>query len=407
MSDKRVTKGDVPNLSHSLCNNFKKHPLQILVGCFCVIILIGKILPDLNILGEQALPMERKNKGTKLIILVVIILVLCKTFISMQDEINFMLNSEKTNPWNIGSYINTRQNEKPYIVPPEGKSNKEFTIQGVYLTQSEEELISNLGEPDRKALSEYGFYWYIYNKDYSKYIQVGVKDGTVVGIYTNADNWKTAKGINIGMTRSDVERLLGRPLQGITKNRSVYLISEQDEKGIYLVDGSYVSVFYDIHNKNTVTSLQLIDENVELGLDGHYGDYSEELRDSFERQIFDLANSIRARNNLKPFIWSNKGRASSRKHSQDMADNNFFAHVNLKRESPFDRMKKEKIVCVSAAENIAAGSANAIQAHEGWMNSAGHRVNILGNYETLGVGVGYNSDSEYKYYYTQNFFAGR
>ena len=351
--------------------------------------------------------MERKNKGTKLIILAILILILCKTFISMQDEINVILNGKKTIPQNVGSYMDVGRNEKPYVIPSEDKSNKEFTIQGVCLAQSEEKLISNLGEPDRKALSEYGFYWYIYNKDYSKYIQVGVKGGTVVGIYTNADNWKSAKGINIGTTRANVERLLGEPLQGITKNRCVYLISEQDEKGMYQIDGSYVSIFYDIHNKNTVTALQIIDENIELSLDGYYGDYSEDLRDSFERQIFDLANSIRVRNNLRPFMWSNKGQVSSRKHSQDMADNNFFAHINFKRESPFDRMKKERIVCVSAAENIAAGSANAIQAHEGWMNSAGHRVNILGNYETLGVGVGYNSDSEYKYYYTQNFFAGR
>ena len=66
---------------------------------------------------------------------------------------------------------------------------------------------------------------------------------------------------------------------------------------------------------------------------------------------------------------------------------------------------ERRIVYVSAAENIAAGVASAICPCR--MNSAGHRVNILGKFETLGAGVGYNSSSEYKYYYTQNFFAGR
>ena len=356
---------------------------------------------------KRALSMERKNKGVILIILAVLVFVLCRTFAPLQNENNIILNGKRINLPNIESHTDVGRDEKTFAEPPGDKRDKEFTIQGVYLGQSEGELISNLGEPDRKDLSEYGFYWYVYNRDYSKYIQVGVKDGTIVGIYTNSDNWKSARGINIGMARTNVERLLGKPLQGITKNSCVYLISEQDEKGIYTVDGSYVCIFYDIHNKNVVTALQIIDENTELGLNGYYGDYSEELRDGFEKQIFDLANSIRARNNLKSFIWSNKARASSRKHSQDMADNNFFAHINLKKEGPFDRMKKEGIVCITAAENIAAGSANAIQAHEGWMNSEGHRVNILGNYETLGVGVAYNSNTEYKYYYTQNFFAGR
>lgn len=297
--------------------------------------------------------------------------------------------------------------EKTFMVSLRDKNNKEFIIQGIRLGQSEQELISNLGEPDRKDISEYGFDWYIYNKDYSKYIQVGVKDSIVVGIYTNADNWESAKGISIGMARVNVERLLGKPLKGIAKNSGIYLISKQDEEGVYLIDGSYVCIFYDIHNRSTVTALQIMDEDIECSLDDYYGSYSEKLGNSFERQIFDLANSIRVRNNLRPFTWSNKAQISSRKHSQDMADNDFFAHPNLKGESPFDRMRKEGITYTAAAENIAAGTANAIQAHEGWMNSAGHRANILGEYRTLGVGVAYNSDSRYKYYYTQNFYTAR
>lgn len=344
--------------------------------------------------------MKGKGKALILIIFGVLVFMLGNTFISMLKETGATLIDKKIDFLDSGLHSDT----EPYI---DTQSAKEFVIQGICLGKSEEELISNLGEPDRKDLSEYGFYWYIYNKDYGKYIQIGVKDGIVVGIYTNADNWKSAKGISIGTTKSSVERLLGESLQGITKNNCMYLISDLDKKGIYLLDRSYVTIFYDIHNRNTVTSLQIIDENIELGLDGYYGNYSEELRDSFEKQIFDLANSIRARNNLRPFIWSNKARASSRKHSQDMADNDFFAHINLKKENPFDRMKREEIFYVSAAENIAAGDASAIQSHEGWMNSAEHRVNVLGKYESLGAGVGYNPNSKYQYYYTQNFFGGR
>lgn len=157
--------------------------------------------------------------------------------------------------------------EETCAVSLKSKSSKEFVIRGIRLGQSEQELVSNLGEPDRRDISEYGFDWYIYNKDYSKYIQVGVKDGTVVGIYTNADNWESARGIKVGMARANVERLLGKPLQGIAKESGIYLISKQDEEGVYLIDCSYVTIFYDIHNKSTVTALQIIDENIECGLE--------------------------------------------------------------------------------------------------------------------------------------------
>jgi len=307
---------------------------------------------------------------------------------------------------NLG--VDVDWDQKLYTVSLNEKNvNKEFVIQGIAVGITEVELISKLGEPARKDLSQYGFEWYIYNDNYSRYIQVGVKDNKVVGIYTNADNWKSTKGIEIGMTRIAVENLLGEPLKSIRKGNVIYSISNADEKGVHLVDGNYVSIFYDIHKNNTVTSLKIIDKDVELGLDGYYGEYSERLRDGFEKQVFDLANVMRLRNNLEPFTWSDKAKISSRKHSKDMADNNYFEHTNLKGQSPFDRMKNEGVIYTLAGENIAAGTPDAIEAHEGWMNSIGHRKNILGEFKTIGVGVAYNSKSTYKYYYTQNFFTGR
>ena len=195
--------------------------------------------------------MKGRGKALVLVILAVLIFVLGNTFISARKEDSAILN---------GTKIDFPDSE-PYM---DAQAGKEFVIQGIGLGESEEKLISDLGEPDRKDLSEYGFYWYIYNKNYSKYIQVGVKDSTVVGIYTNADNWKSAKGIGIGMKRASVERLLGKPLQGITKNMCTYLISAQDEKGIYLQDGSYVTIFYDIHNENTVTALQIVNDTLKV-----------------------------------------------------------------------------------------------------------------------------------------------
>ena len=304
-----------------------------------------------------------------------------------------------------GLDVDVEWNQETYTVSLEDPNYKnEFIIQGIKLGTTEEELISKLGGPSRKDLSKYGFEWYVYNKDYSNYIQIGVKNGKVVGIYSNADNWESTNGIKVGMGRKEVEHILGESLKNIKKGNTLYSIYNVDEKGLYLIDGSYVSIYYDIHNRNSVTSVQIIDKHIELGLDDYYGTYSERLRESFENQIFDLANVIRVRNDLEPFKWSDKAKTSSRKHSQDMANNNFFDHINLISQSPSDRMENESINYELAAENIAAGTSDAIESHEGWMNSVGHRNNILGECEFLGVGVSYNASSMYQYYYTQNFF---
>ncbi len=282
--------------------------------------------------------------------------------------------------------------------------NREFVIQGICMGSTEGALISKLGEPNRKDLSKYGFEWYIYNNDYNRYIQVGIKNRRVVAIYSNSASWESKNGIKVGMKRADVENILGQSLEGVKKGNTTYLTNNMDEKGIYLIDDRYVSIFYDIYENNTVTAIHIIDKDTEHRLKGYYGNYNEELRDSFERQMFDIANSIRVRKGLEPFKWSDKAKISSRKHSKDMADNNYFAHDNLQGLSPFDRMSKEGLALILASENIAGGTSNAIESHEGLMNSIGHRVNILGEYKNLGIGVAYNANRQYKYYYTQNFF---
>lgn len=85
-----------------------------------------------------------------------------------------------------------------------------------------------------------------------------------------------------------------------------------------------------------------------------------------------------------------------------MAKNRYFSHDNLDGLSPFDRLKQDRITYQAAGENIASGQASSIFAHEGLMNSLGHRENILStNFNALGVGVAFDSDS--RPYYTENF----
>jgi uncharacterized protein YkwD len=79
----------------------------------------------------------------------------------------------------------------------------------------------------------------------------------------------------------------------------------------------------------------------------------------------------------------------ARDYAQDMITRGYFSHYNPEGESPFDRMRRYGVSFRYAAENIGTNS-NVTAAHRAFMNSAGHRANILGaNYTEIGVGVRY------------------
>ncbi|MHA6252662.1 CAP domain-containing protein [Oceanobacillus sp. CAU 1775] len=107
----------------------------------------------------------------------------------------------------------------------------------------------------------------------------------------------------------------------------------------------------------------------------------------FEQQVVDLTNQERAKAGLKPLQADTSLSGVAREKSRDMAVNNYFAHQSPTYGSPFDMMKKYGISYNAAGENIAKGQTSPQQVVTAWMNSAGHRANILnGNFTHIGVG---------------------
>jgi uncharacterized protein YkwD len=91
-------------------------------------------------------------------------------------------------------------------------------------------------------------------------------------------------------------------------------------------------------------------------------------------------------------------------HSADMAAHNYFDHNSQDGRSPFDRITAAGYKFSTAAENIAAGQRTPQDVMTGWMNSPGHKANIL-NCALHEIGVGYatSSSSTYGAYWTQDF----
>ncbi|RXJ01651.1 hypothetical protein DS745_09220 [Anaerobacillus alkaliphilus] len=122
-----------------------------------------------------------------------------------------------------------------------------------------------------------------------------------------------------------------------------------------------------------------------------------------EFDIFFLTNAERVKHGVKPLILDLEVNQVARKKSQDMHDQRYFAHRSPVYGSPFDMLTHFGITYRSAGENIAAGYQSAQAVVTGWMNSEGHRKNILNSrFERIGVGYYYGAN-EYRSYYTQMF----
>ncbi|MBS4026288.1 MAG: hypothetical protein KGZ96_11515 [Clostridia bacterium] len=122
----------------------------------------------------------------------------------------------------------------------------------------------------------------------------------------------------------------------------------------------------------------------------------------FEAQVVKLVNDERAKHGLAPLKANLKLSQVARIKSEDMRDNKYFAHNSPTYGSPFDMMKRFGISYRTAGENIAAGQTTPEHVVNSWMNSPGHRANILNSNYTE-IGVGYAQGGSYRHYWTQMF----
>ena len=119
----------------------------------------------------------------------------------------------------------------------------------------------------------------------------------------------------------------------------------------------------------------------------------------YENEVIRLVNEIRTQNGLKKLTADWELSRVARYKSEDMKRNNYFSHTSPTYGSPFDMIKSFGLSYRTAGENIAKGQATPKAVVNAWMNSSGHRKNILNSAYTK-IGVGYVSDENY---WTQMF----
>lgn len=164
-----------------------------------------------------------------------------------------------------------------------------------------------------------------------------------------------------------------------TKNVSIGVSSKCAEKVKELCSNSQVSAWLD-----------KILENSENASDNTSGSV---VSDSMTGQVVTLVNKERASNGLQPVTSDSRLAKLAQMKAEDMAKNGYFSHTSPTYGSAFDMMKTYGISYKTAGENIAKGQKTAQAVMNGWMNSSGHRANILkSDYTKIGVGCAKSSD---------------
>lgn len=134
--------------------------------------------------------------------------------------------------------------------------------------------------------------------------------------------------------------------------------------------------------------------------------------DKFDQRILELVNQERSKQNLRTLTLSQELDLAADRYSERMSAGDFFSHTDPTNGSnPGQRISQAGYNGTTWGENIAAGYTTAEAVFQGWMNSSGHRANILNsNFTHMGLGYAYQANDggsvAYQHYWTQTFGAG-
>ncbi|MER2107501.1 MAG: CAP domain-containing protein [Solibacillus sp.] len=245
---------------------------------------------------------------------------------------------------------------------------------------------ANVSEPKEKLQNAQQFQLYemgggvkayVVSEDLASYEIKFATGEDVIGGYVMAFN-KTFHGVTIGEVDNGEQ---------VVTNDKVTLHVFVDE-----FEGNAVKAIYWHYN----------DAQSAKAMQAMKADQSSQKQVSEERIYIDLANVSRAEVGLAPLKENEFVMKAARAHSTDMYENDYYSHTGLNGSQPWDRMMVAGVGEYSAAaENIAKGYETIFHVHNGWMNSEGHRKNLLNPaLEEIGVGVDH-------LLYTTKFFTGR
>ena len=241
---------------------------------------------------------------------------------------------------------------------------------------TESELHAKAGAPVETLDSLYPFKWQtFYDKSFKSVLVAGVDKGVVVAL---------------GAAGSDFSYYGMKPGEKPKVSDGDY----ETESGTTLV-----YVLRDPYEGSGMHGVRLLNRRYNPFGSG------DGFKDGEAYITFLLTNAFRAYHGLYTLRWDTTAATVARDYGKEMADKNFFAHEGLDGRDPYDRMEDAGIDWCAGAENLAGGTTDCFDAYNGWVNSAGHRANLLNDWVTrLGCGAYFKSASYYHFYFVQDFY---
>ncbi|MCA0971484.1 CAP domain-containing protein [Halobacillus litoralis] len=257
------------------------------------------------------------------------------------------------------------------------------------------DVVEEFGEPVTEEQLSGEYYWESYRDGNFENFVLVLYDSTDVvhGYYTNQDLFELS-----GEHRLDAKF---KELKETYEERA-YIIKDDDQRPEQFLLGQEdvtLYLFLDVYRDSCLSSVLVMSREAEE----MYFKKTSTLEDVSQMQIFEITNAFRANYGMDPLERKSEIDRVARKHSVDMAENEYFNHVNLEGEGVLQRFQNAEVPYQSSGENISAGYATGIEAMEGWINSSGHRKNLLAPHELIGIGVVVEPGSPYGIYYTQDF----
>lgn len=199
---------------------------------------------------------------------------------------------------------------------------------------------------------------------------------------------------------------------GIASEASAKVVTVQKGDSMWLISKRYNVPFSEVLrlNKQHHVDVNMIHPNDKIYLpDGSAGASTTESHQAPPQAVTTqaeavllLVNNERRKQGLSELKLSNSLTSIATMKSKDMAEKGYFDHNSPTYGSPFDMLHNFGISYRAAGENIAAGQKTANEVMNSWMNSSGHRANIL-NTSYTELGVGYYVGGQYGVYWTQLF----
>ena len=258
--------------------------------------------------------------------------------------------------------------------------NNEISIAGklVWLGQSEEELIAEMGQPSRIDASAYGLRWYVYNRNYTRFIMVGIKDQCVGGFFSNCAEIVLKDNLGFGSPKAAFDAAS--------------------------FDPETTQLWYDPFDDNRLFAVFcMADFLSEAQRQINFEENQDALLRLYEMECLDITNAFRLARGENAVLYSPYAASAALAYARDMAERNFMSHFNPEGMDPMDRMNERGIFPYQVSENLAGGFSDAIHVIKGWVESESHRIGMLENNRYLGVGAYYKQASKYRFYFVQEF----